>query len=97
VGAVAGALVYSQGADRPRANIAKGSEIAYMRVPSTQDDGHCELCWTNHLPSIWPRCRREGYATLDHKHWFCPDCLDEIKDHYALKIVELPGQPTPPT
>jgi hypothetical protein len=68
--------------------IEKGAEMmwASYAVRGTWDHDHCEMCWATFSTS--PKEQREGYATLDRDHWLCPDCFDEVKDHFQLKLTE---------
>jgi ketosteroid isomerase-like protein len=68
-------------------SIARGSAMRWARYADlgNSDHDHCELCWTK-FPALTDDGRDEGYATADGNHWLCPDCFDEVKDHFALTV-----------
>jgi hypothetical protein len=68
-------------------DIPKGATVLYKAAPPDLAYDHCELCWRTFTPRIWPETLRWGYATVDDRHWLCPDCFDELKDHYRLNLV----------
>ena len=68
--------------------IDKGAKMTWATYVEhgTWDHDHCEMCWATFSTST--KDQQEGYATLDRYRWLCPDCFDEVKDHFRLRVTE---------
>jgi hypothetical protein len=54
------------------------------------DHEHCGICWQKFTDKPGADAASEGYASTLSRYWLCPECLDEIRDHYAITVIGGP-------
>jgi hypothetical protein len=42
------------------------------------------MCWAT-FTALEGNYQREGHTTLDGSRWLCPDCFEEVRDHFELQ------------
>jgi hypothetical protein len=59
---------------------------------SANDHDHCGICWHTFAgPPTSSNHSSEGYAAAgDIMGWLCPECLDEIRDHFGIAVIGGP-------
>jgi hypothetical protein len=73
-----------QGQERYLTN-AKFVRRIYVPPSPSWDHDHCEFCGAK--VSLNEGDLREGYVTLDGKHWICDVCFNDFKERFRWVVV----------
>lgn len=66
----------------------KGAVLKWAAYKPSRDEGdhdHCEFCARKFMDREGEL--REGYVTLDGRHWICKSCTDDFKIQFEWNIA----------
>jgi hypothetical protein len=58
----------------------------YVPGPHDWDVAHCAFCLAPFVDATRPDVLREGFVTLDGRHWVCPACFEDFRQAFGFVV-----------